>query len=91
MLGPKGPFCQSCGMPLSRDPLGGGTNQDGSHNSEYCSHCYRDGRFTEPSLTADQMIEKVQGKLRRMHFPQFLARRFTRTIPTLNRWQATSR
>jgi putative zinc ribbon protein len=88
MLGPKGPFCQSCGMPLSRDPLGGGTNQDGSRNSEYCGHCYRDGRFTEPNLTADQMVEKVEGKLRQMHFPRFLARRFTKNIPSLGRWRA---
>jgi hypothetical protein len=24
MLRPKGPFCPSCGMPLSEDPVGGG-------------------------------------------------------------------
>jgi len=23
-------FCQSCGMPLKKDELGGGTNADGS-------------------------------------------------------------
>ena len=41
MFKPKGPFCQSCGMPLSRDSLGGGTNADGSSSTEYCSHCFR--------------------------------------------------
>jgi hypothetical protein len=41
MLGPKRPFCQSCGMPLSRDELGGGTNADGSRSTEYYSHCFR--------------------------------------------------
>ncbi|MBC7771253.1 MAG: hypothetical protein H7210_02040 [Pyrinomonadaceae bacterium] len=29
MFRPKGPACQSCGMPLSKDPRGGGTNADG--------------------------------------------------------------
>ena len=87
MLGPKGPFCQSCGMPLSRDQLGGGTDADGSPSTEYCSHCYQSGRFTEPSISVDEMMSKVEGKLREMHIPGFLARRFTKDIPRLRRWQ----
>jgi hypothetical protein len=87
MLGAKGPFCQSCGMPLSKDPLGGGTNADGSRSLEYCSHCYREGRFTEPNLSVDEMMTKVEGMLREMHLPGFLARRFTKNIPQLRRWQ----
>ena len=87
MFQPKGPVCQSCGMPLGRDPLGGGTNVDGSRSEEYCSHCFRDGRFTEPDLTAAEMASKVEGKLREMHFPGFLARRFAKGVPSLRRWQ----
>lgn len=86
MFGRKGPVCQSCGMPLSRDAQRGGTNVDGSITTEYCSHCYQNGRFTEPTLTLEQMVTKVQGKLRQMHFPGFLARRFSKNIPTLRRW-----
>jgi hypothetical protein len=86
MLGPKGPFCQSCGMPLSRDPLGG----DGGRSAEYCSHCYRNGSFTEPHISVEQMVAKVERKLREMHFPGFLARRFTKNIPTLRRWQSST-
>jgi hypothetical protein len=88
MFGPKGPFCQSCGMPLSRDIAGGGSHSDGSRSAEYCSHCYQGGRFTEPNLSLEEMMAKVEGKLRSMHIPSFLARRFTRNIPHLNRWQA---
>lgn len=87
MFGPKGPVCRSCGMPLSRDALGGGTNADGSRSAEYCSHCYRSGRFTEPNISVEEMMTKVEGKLREMHIPGFLARRFTRNIPRLSRWQ----
>ncbi len=29
--------CQSCGMPMSRDEKGGGTNADGSKIAMYCS------------------------------------------------------
>jgi hypothetical protein len=87
MFGPKGPVCQSCGMPLRRDERGGGTNADGGRSTEYCSHCYREGRFTEPSLTAPQMMVNVQGRLRDMHFPGFVARYLSKNVPTLRRWQ----
>jgi len=40
--------CQSCGMPMSRDEKGGGTNADGSKSAMYCSHCYAGGKFTLP-------------------------------------------
>lgn len=29
--------CQSCGMPMSRDEQGGGTNADGSKSTMDCS------------------------------------------------------
>ncbi len=87
MFRPKGPVCQSCGMPLSKDPLGGGSNADGSPSSEYCSHCYRKGVFTQPNITAPEMMKFVEGKLRSMHFPGFLARRFAKEVPTLRRWR----
>jgi hypothetical protein len=74
-------------MPLSKDPLRGGTNADGSRSDEYCSHCYREGRFTEPNLSVNEMMAKVEAKLREMHLPGFLARKFTRNIPKLRRWQ----
>ena len=86
MFKPKGPHCQSCGMPLSRDEKGGGTEADGRKSSQYCSHCYAAGRFTDPDLTAEQMVEKVRGKMKEMHIPGFLAKAFTKDIPTLGRW-----
>jgi hypothetical protein len=33
-------ICQSCAMPQSKDPQGGGTNDEGSRNEKYCSYCY---------------------------------------------------
>jgi len=30
--------CQSCGMPMKKDTMGGGTNADGSKNEMYCSN-----------------------------------------------------
>jgi hypothetical protein len=74
-------------MPLSKDPLGGGTDADGSRSTEYCGHCYREGAFTQPNITAAEMTTLVEGKLRSMHFPGFLARRFAKEVPTLQRWR----
>ena len=47
-------FCQSCGMPLTDEILG--TNADGSKNEDYCTYCYKDGKFTQ-DCTMDEMIE----------------------------------
>ncbi len=86
MLGPKGPFCQSCGMPLSKDEGQGGTEKDGSKSKDYCSRCYRDGSFTDPTITVEQMVEKVRGKVKEMRLPSFLANYFVKDIPKLKRW-----
>ena len=74
-------------MPLSKDPRGGGTNRDGSASSEYCSRCYAEGAFIQPDMTAAEMTALVEEKLRSMHFPGFLARKFAKEVPTLRRWQ----
>ncbi len=86
MFGPKGPFCQSFGMPLAKDENGGGTAADGTKSADYCSRCYQKGQFTEPDLTVDQMMDKVRGKMKEMHFPGFIANIFVKEIPKLKRW-----
>ena len=78
--------CQSCGMPFSRDPQGGGTEADGSKSVMYCSKCYQQGKFTLPNITLEEMTELVRGKMRQMHIPGFLIPVFTRKIPKLHRW-----
>ena len=52
-------------MPLSKDEKGGGTETNGSKSTDYCSHCYRMGRFTDPNLTAEEMVATVQGILKK--------------------------
>jgi len=79
--------CQSCGMPLKKDPKGGGTNVDGTINTMYCSHCFENGKFLQPDITAAQMQEFVVGKLKEMKFPGFLAKFFAKGIPKLERWR----
>ncbi len=74
-------------MPLTKDPLGGGTNGDGSRSQKFCSHCYRQGAFTVPDMTVEGMTELVRGRIKEMGFPGFLAGFFVRGIPKLERWK----
>ncbi len=82
MFGPKGPFCQSCGMPLSKDPKPNG--------GEYCSYCYQDGKFVNPEMTLPEMQELVKGKLKEMHLPGFLANKLANDVAKLKRWVKTT-
>ena len=79
--------CQSCGMPLKKDPKGGGTNADGTKSMMYCSHCFDKGKFLQPDITVAQMQEFVKNKLKEMKFPGFLASFFAKGIPKLERWK----
>jgi hypothetical protein len=78
--------CQSCGMPMSKDPQGGGTEASGQKSGKYCSYCYAQGKFTDPDLTVDQMIEKVKAEMKKMRIPGFLANIFAKGTRKLERW-----
>ena len=78
--------CQSCGMPLKRDPNGGGTNADGSVNHEYCSHCYVDGAFAQPDISAKEMRQLCIDNMTAGGAPKIIARLLTKGIPRLKRW-----
>lgn len=79
--------CQSCAMPLKKDPEEGGTEKDGSKSEMYCSYCYADGAFINPKMNVDEMQAFVKGKMKEMGFPGFLAGFFTKGIPKLERWK----
>ena len=80
-------MCQSCGMPMKKDPEGGGTEADGSRSGTYCSYCYVDGAYTWPDATASEMQAFCKDKLREMGTAAPLAWLFTRGIPKLERWK----
>ncbi|MEI7498594.1 MAG: zinc ribbon domain-containing protein [Candidatus Falkowbacteria bacterium] len=79
--------CQSCGMPLKKDPKGGGTNADGSTSTMYCSYCYQNGAFTWPDCTPEQMQAFSKKKIQEMGIPGFLACWLTKGVPKLERWK----
>lgn len=81
-------MCQSCSMPLKKDPKGGGTNSDGSKSKMYCSYCYNNGKFLQPDITAGEMQVFVKNKLKEMGgFMGLFAGFFSGGIPRLERWK----
>lgn len=80
--------CQSCGMPLCKDPKGSGTNADGKPSNKYCSYCYEDGKFLQPDMTAEEMQAFAKEKIREMGgFMKLFAGYFSKGIPKLERWK----
>ena len=82
-----GQICQSCGMPLKKDPNGGGREKDGSKSVTYCSICYDDGAFRHPDATVTEFQKECVEALMRSGMPRLMAWLFTRGIPSLPRWQ----
>lgn len=81
-------FCQSCGMPIGKDPQGGGTNEDGTKNEEYCSFCYESGKFKSPEIDTPQKMQEFCIKMMKDDgMNGVLAWLFTRGIPKLKRWK----
>lgn len=82
-----GQRCQSCGMPLDKDPNGGGSEADGTLSGAYCSICYSDGAFVHQGMLAAEFqtycVEALAGK----GMPRIMAWLFTRGIPKLDRWR----
>jgi hypothetical protein len=80
-------FCQSCGMPLEKDPNNGGTNKDGSKSNKYCSYCYLDGEFKGDFKTSKEMVKFVKEKLKEQGISSLKRWFYTSHIPQLERWK----
>lgn len=81
-----GKRCESCGMPLSRDPQGGGSEADGSNSQTYCSLCYENGAFKHPNVTAKEFQAECLKQMSANGMWRPLAWLLTRGIPNLPRW-----
>lgn len=68
-------MCQSCSMPMSsetkvcqscsiimREHSLLGTEKDGSPNKEYCIYCYKNGSFTNSTITMEEIIDMYASK-----------------------------
>ncbi len=75
-------------MPLG-EPEQFGTGADGARVDDYCHFCMKDGEFTEPDITMQEMTAKVTSMLvKHAAMPEAEAAELLRqTIPTLKRWR----
>lgn len=82
-------ICQSCGMPINKDPNEGGTNADKSKSQLYCSYCYADGQFLDEGITIQEKIDKnVKLASASHHIPEVEARQIAeQLLPNLKRWK----
>ncbi len=74
-------------MPLSQDPLGGGTEVDGKLSTEYCSYCYVNGAFITPNLTLEEMVAWIEPIMEPMGLPPEVVAQTKAILPTLKRWR----
>lgn len=83
----KGPFCQSCRIPMEK-PEDFGTDIRGFKNNDYCTHCFEDGKFVDPHITIDDMIDRVSNIIaEKIQIPKIDAEQMLRPlIRTLKRW-----
>jgi len=83
----KGPFCQSCGMPL-REEEDFGVNADGTKNQDYCHFCFLNGQFRLPNISMERMIDKVAEIMaRQINISGAQAKKMAKSfIPKLKRW-----
>lgn len=80
-------MCQSCGMPMKKDPNGGGTEKDGSKSTKYCSYCYKDGDFTMQCSAKEMQDFCVDMMTKKMHMPKLFTKFLCHNIPNLERWK----
>ena len=83
-----GTFCHSCASALRRtDDLG--TNEQGHRVHNFCRRCYRDGRFVEPNLAAEDMVLRVTTELSLAGMIEMVVvNEVTALISGLDRWRS---
>jgi hypothetical protein len=81
--------CQSCGIPLSKDPHRGGTEADGSKSGKYCGRCYENGTFKGGNVSLREFSEWSRKGMIESGNNRFFAWFFSRPflLKHLDRWK----
>ncbi|MBU1890649.1 zinc ribbon domain-containing protein [Patescibacteria group bacterium] len=66
-----------------------GTNLDGNINEEYCVYCFSAGKFVDPTITKDEMVQQVTEFMIQSEKdePEKVRLAVDRRIRNLRRWQ----
>ncbi|MFA6924100.1 MAG: zinc ribbon domain-containing protein [Bacteroidales bacterium] len=71
--------CQSCGLPVESS-----TNKNAQ--TTYCNHCYENGKFKNPDMTANEMKKIIKERMQKMGVAKAFVDNFTNGISKLERW-----
>lgn len=73
-------------MPLKKD-LERKVDVKDINTTKYCSHCYKDGKFTQPDCTLEQMEVIVYDYVSKdMNMPKWIAKMAKNQTKKLERW-----
>ncbi|MFA6353587.1 MAG: zinc ribbon domain-containing protein [Candidatus Paceibacterota bacterium] len=72
--------CESCMMPLSKDPGQSGSDQ-------YCSYCFKDGKFTYEGNDVNEFKKGSYEEMRKKGTNPILAKFYTWMIGFAPRWK----
>ncbi len=79
--------CQSCGIPLNRDLVYASKTESEKKTSKYCSHCFKDGQFTEPDLTINKMKIAIEKRCKELGFSKLQTYVWKNDLENLDRWR----
>ena len=80
-------MCQSCGLPFNEEHTHFmQTEQDGS-KSIYCTMCYKGGKFIEPNISIEEMIEKNCTCFKKSIGEEAARKELATLFPNLKRWK----
>lgn len=84
--------CQSCGMPLKQGQGDfRGTEADGTRSEKYCTRCYLQGKYVDPNLTKEQLINITFEELDKSDMNKIkkwmLKKVYPKQLNALERWR----
>lgn len=85
-------ICQSCGMPLIDGQIDRrGTEADGTRSEKFCNLCYLNGKYNDPYITKEEMINKGISGIENQNMSKFkkwfLVKSYPSLIKNLERWK----
>lgn len=85
-------LCQSCAMPLNEKGVDlRGNEADGTKSEKFCFHCYQNGKYVDPNITFDRMVEigvEASNNSNANFFKKFLMKKsYPTLLKQLERWK----
>jgi hypothetical protein len=80
-------YCQSCGMPLDGEHNEYSQKEASGIESDYCTMCYSNGKFLNPDIKLEEMIELGVGFLKKNIGEDAARKQLESFLPYLKRWR----